>query len=167
MGRYEEWRETNTLCVGVSSLGQKRTVKDSGVGGPANKKAKSKASSSVESLASASKEYELKLKDKHGDAHTPFQCKLWAEMYAKSAHNSLEEPPNAAMFQCQSGKDRRSHASSEQASVMVTVIDKLCDALTPKQTDLDKKQPKSTFSPMERAELRSTYIKQLSDLICG
>ena len=75
-------------------------------------------------------------------------------MYAKGAHNSLEEPPHAAMFQRQSGKDRRSHASSEHTSMMVTVIDKLCDALTPKQTELDKKQ---------RAELRSTYIKQLSD----
>ena len=27
-----------------------------------------------------------------------FQYKLWAEMYAKGAHTSLEEPPAVAMF---------------------------------------------------------------------
>ena len=49
-------------------------------------------------------------------------------------------------------------------AVMVTVTDKLCSALTPKQIENDKKAITSTLSPMKKAELRSTYMKQLSEL---
>ena len=42
-------------------------------------------------------------------------------------------------------------------------MNNLCAALTPKQ--LATSQPRqSALSPLKKAELRSTYIKQLSDL---
>ena len=40
---------------------------------------------------------ESQLKAKCDDANTPFQCKLWVEMYAKGGHNSLDDPPHAAV----------------------------------------------------------------------
>ena len=61
-------------------------------------------------------------------------------MYAKGGHTSLEEPPAVAMF----GRDKHSKGSHGNSDVMVTVIDRLCTALTPKQ---DKGKP-STLSPM-------------------
>ena len=42
---------------------------------------------------------------------------------------------------------------------MVSVIDKLCSAIAPKQIHVG-----STLSPMKKAELRSIYMKQLSEL---
>lgn len=81
-------------------------------------------------------------------------------MYVKGTHNCLEEPPHAAMFRRQN-KDKKS-GNTEQSSIMFSVVDKLCIALTSKPaTPVEKR---STFSPMKRAELRSTYIKQLGDL---
>jgi hypothetical protein len=46
---------------------------------------------------------------------------------------------------------------------MVSVIDKLCSALTPNR-EKEKAASTLTLSPMKRAELRSTYIKQLGEL---
>ena len=152
-------------CVGIgestSNHGQKRSHDDSDPERePASKRGKP-SNTSVESLKSNAKEYELQLKAKHNDTYTPFQYKLWAEMYAKGAHNSLEEPPHAAMFQHETKQSKSSH---DHAAVMVTVIDKLCSALTPKQIGNDKRAITSTLSPMKKAELRSTYMKQLSEL---
>ena len=46
---------------------------------------------------------------------------------------------------------------------MVSVIDKLCTALTPKQGN-EKRSVTVALSPMRKAELRSTYMKQLGEL---
>ena len=45
----------------------------------------------------------------------------------------------------------------------MSVMNNLCAALTPKQSAIS--QPRqSALSPLKKAELLSTYIKQLSDL---
>lgn len=49
------------------------------------------------------------------------------------------------------------------SSVMVSAIDKLCNALTPKQVGNEKRAITSTLSSMKNAELRGTYRKQLSE----
>ena len=47
-------------------------------------------------------------------------------MYAVRAHDSLDNPPAAAMFNRDA--KRKSHGNDE---LMVSVINKLCNALTP------------------------------------
>jgi len=49
---------------------------------------------------------------------------------------------------------------------VVSVFDKLCSALTPNQeSGTSNSAPLTpTLSPVRKAELRSTYIKQLSEL---
>jgi hypothetical protein len=110
----------------------------------------------MESNKAFVKEHELELKKKHGTLYSPFQYKLWAEMYFKSAHTSLEEPPAAAMF----NRDVRS-GKLGQSDLVVSVIDKLCEALTPQQA---RGGCSSILSPFKKVELRSAYIKQLGDL---
>ena len=124
---------------------------------PAQKQSKP-SDTSVDSLRSLAKDYESQLRAKHNDAYTPFQYKLWAEMYAKGGHNSLDDPPHASMFSRETKPQNRS--AHDHAAVMVSVIDKLCSAIATKAP----KQMGSTLSPMKRAELRSTYMKQLSEL---
>lgn len=116
---------------------------------------KSKSATKIDSQRELVREYELELKKKHEGVYSPFQYKLWAEMYANGGHVSLEEPPAVAMF----NREKHSKSSHGNSDVMVTVIDRLCTALTPK--DQGKTQ---TLSPMRKAELRSTYIKQLGEL---
>ena len=124
----------------------KRPSEDGGENEPPSKKRISATQQKV-------LETEVELKRKHGTStYSNFQFKLWAEMYANGNHGSLDEPPAVAMF---NRETKRSHAHG-QADVMVSVIDKLCTALTP-----ETKEKHS--SPMKKAELRSTYIKQLSE----
>ena len=52
----------------------------------------------------------------HNDAYTPFQYKLWAEMYAKGEHNSLGDPPHAAMF----NHETKPQCRSAQGNNLVT-----------------------------------------------
>lgn len=117
-----------------------------------------KKSSRIDTQKAHAKEYETELKTKHESKYTPFQYKLWAEMYANESHNSLDEPPAAAMFNRDSKQSRSSHGQKE---VMVSAIESLCTALTPQQ---EKGKGSVLSSPLKRAELRSTYIKQLSDV---
>ena len=55
----------------------------------------------------------------------------------------------------------QSRSARDHAVVMVSVVDKLCSAITPKQAGHEKR---TTLSPMKKAELRGTYMKQLSKL---
>ena len=68
------------------------------------------------------KEDEVDLKEKHGSTYSPFQYKLWAEMVANESHNSLDEPPAAAMFNRETRQSRS-----------ISIIDKLCAAVIPKR----------------------------------
>lgn len=45
---------------------------------------------------------------------------------------------------------------------MMNIMNTLCQALTPKVTQLERRQV--GLSPMKKTELRSTYLKQLSEL---
>jgi hypothetical protein len=100
-------------------------------------------------------------KKKHDGAYIPFQYKLWAEMYTSGCHCSLEDPPAASMFNREK-QTRGSHVHT-QTDLIVSVIDRLCSTLTPNR---GKEKAASTLalSPMKRAELRSTNIKQLGEL---
>lgn len=95
------------------------------------------------------------LKEMYGITYTNFQYKLWAEMYTYGSHPHLDEPPSAAMF---NRDTKRSHGHG-QTDVIMSVMDKLCTALTP---EANNTQPYS--SPVRKADLRSTYMKQLNEL---
>ena len=104
--------------------------------------------------------YEESLTKKHGDGYTPFQIMLWAEMCAAKTHSSLEEPPQAAMFK-RENKYPKPHSDSSVMDGMFTVINTLCQAIT---TKADPEKPQAILSPMKKAQLRSTYLKQLGEL---
>ena len=109
--------------------------------------------SSKKTSAQKVAENEMELKKKHGTGtYTNFQFKLWAEMYTNGNHNSLDEPPAVAMF------NREAKRSHGQSDLIVSVVDKLCTALTPNEKE------KYSSSPVKKAELRSTYIRQLNEL---
>ena len=80
----------------------------------------------------------------HGDIFSPFQYKLWAEMYVGKTHQSLEDPPAAAMFKHDT-KQPKEHPDLSTTSVAVANKQKESPA------------PSPTFSPMKRAQRRSTY----------
>ena len=73
-------------CIGIGEK-QKRSHDGDLEQEPARKLVKP-TDTSVDSLKSLTKDYESQLKAKHSDAFTPFQYKLWAEMYAKGAHRT-------------------------------------------------------------------------------
>ena len=78
-------------------------------------------------------------------------------MYAKGGHNSLDDTPHASMFNRETKPQTRS--AHDQQAVMVSVIDKLCSAISA------LKHIVSTLSSVKKAELRSIlYMKQLSEL---
>ena len=113
--------------------------------------------SSVEVRKAKAREYELKL---HKDKWTSFQYKLWGEMLACGTHTSISDPPSASVF----GRESKCSSTSSSAindsvvSGMVTVMNTLYQALVPKQAVT------GSSSPMKRAELRGTYMKQLTEL---
>jgi hypothetical protein len=49
--------------------------------------------SKMEERKSEADKFEKIFSEKHGDKFSPFQYKLWAEMYVGKTHLSLEEPP--------------------------------------------------------------------------
>lgn len=127
--------------------------------------------SSVDSKKALAEEHEQELKDKHGDKYTRFQYKLWAEMIASGVYTDSDEPPAASMFsrntKRQKGIQPESSSSNTIDAVvsgMMSVMNTLCQAVTSKPVHNDKLPKSAIASPMKKAELRSMYMKQLSDL---
>ena len=117
--------------------------------------------STVEKRKAKAKEYEQKLVELHKDKWTSFQYKLWAEMLVCGTHTSLDEPPSASMFSRESKRSSSTASSSLNDTVvsgMMTMMSSLCQALVPKPAG------STCGSPVKRAELRGTYIKQLAEL---
>lgn len=101
-------------------------------------------------------EHEQELQEKHGSKYTRFQYKLWAEMLASGVHNDMGEPPAASMFTRGTKQQKQPDAV---VSGMMSVVNTLCQAVTSKQSTAT-----ASASPVKRAELRSKYIQQLSEL---
>ena len=123
----------------------------------------SQGSSTVEERKVKAKEYEQKLVELHKDKWTSFQYKLWAEMLVCGTHTSVDEPPSASMFNRESkrpssGLVANSTLNDTVVSGMMTVVSNFCQALVPKSAG------STCSSPVKRAELRGTYMKQLTEL---
>lgn len=124
-----------------------------------------KKMSKMEEKRALEEEYEQKLKEKHADKFSKFQYKFWAEMLAHDQHQSFEDPPGHAMFRRESKGAKKAQDSPADDSVicgMLSIMHSMCSAITPSQSTREVKQ--TTWSPMKKVELRSTYIKQLSEL---
>jgi hypothetical protein len=132
--------------------------------GQASKRPRSsQGPSTVEERKAKAKEYEQKLVEQHRDKWTSFQYKLWAEMLVCGTHTSLDEPPSASMFSRESKHSSSALAASSSlndtvVSGMMTMMSSLCQALVPKPVG------STCGSPVKRAELRGTYMKQLTEL---
>lgn len=104
-------------------------------------------------------EYEKELTEKHGSKYTRFQYKLWAEMLASGVHEAKDEPPAASMFTRGTKQQKQQENHDSVVTGMMSVMNTLCQAVT------SKPSPSPTgASPARKAELRSTYIKQLGEL---
>ena len=107
------------------------------------------------------KNFEAELKKMNENLYSPFQYKLWAEMLAKEAHDSLDNPVSVTMF----SREKTSKAT-RGSDVNHSIIEKLCSALTPSLTTGSPTPATSTptLSPIKWTGLRITYIKQLTEL---
>ena len=61
-------------------------------------------------------------------------------------------------------KKSPSDLNSTVVDGMLTVMNTLCQALTPTKPIEKQSAPSPSFSPLKQAQLRSTYLKQLSEL---
>ncbi len=59
---------------------------------------KAKKNTKQEERKAIADDYESKLRQKHQDAYTRFQYKLWAEMLAAGVHTDLNAPPAASVW---------------------------------------------------------------------
>ena len=103
-----------------------------------------------------------KFSEKHGDNFSPFQYKLWAVMYvSKTALLSLEEPPAAAMFKCDTKQPKKPpDLNTTAVDGMLSIMNTLYQALETANKQTEKPTPSPTFSLMKRAQLCNTYLKQ-------
>lgn len=152
-------------CVGVGEISRKcdnRATSDD----ENDTFVKKQKMSKVEEKRVIVEDYERQLKEKHDGKYTRFQLKLWAEMLAVGSHEDLDTPPSASMFAPPSSVASKSKSNRSDSSVndsiitgMMAVVNSLCQSVTKQQTE-----QKTVLSPVKRAELRSTYMRQLTDL---
>ena len=74
-------------------------------------------------------------------------------------HNDMDAPPAASMFTRGTKQQRQQENRDPVVSGMLSVVNTLCQAVTSKQV-----AGTANASPVKKAELRSTYIQQLSEL---
>ena len=80
--------------------------------------------------------------------------------YFQPWHTSFDDPPGHAMFKKEGRKRQANSQSDDTVKSMLSVMTSLCSALTP----IWEKPPTNSSSPMRKAELHSTYLKQLNEL---
>ena len=79
-------------------------------------------------------------------------------------HDDIDNPSSASMFSTNTAKSKPASESSPIVSGMMSVVSTVCDAVANKPQVSTLTNKSSTSSPMKKAELRSAYMKQLSDL---
>ena len=124
---------------------------------PASKQAKKKSSSNDKKAIVTDFEHKLQQNN-----YSPFQIKIWAESLASGQYSDLDTPPGYALFNREKEKKVSKDGNVEVVMSGMVNMNSLCQALTPKVTPSERKQV--GLSPMKKAELRSTYLKQLSEL---
>ena len=118
----------------------------------------------MEEKRALAEDYEQKLKEKHGDKFPNFQFKFGQKCWLMI---STKVWRSHQVVQCSDMrvKGARKDRVVQQMTViggMLSVMNTLCSAITPNQSKQEVRR--ATLSPMKRAEMQSTYIKQLSEL---
>ena len=139
---------------------------------PQKKAKKTVKLSKQEERKAKAEEYETTLKEKHEGSYTRFQYKLWAEMLTAGVHDDINTPPAASMFSRENKRTQPKHTSNDVSSLGEAVsgmVGILTQALSPNlppanRADKSGQTSNSTLSPMKSAELRSIYLKQMSEL---
>ena len=114
----------------------------------------------MEEQKAKAKEYEQTLVGLHKDKWTSFQYKLGGNAIVCGTRTSLDKPPSASVFSRESKRSTTASSSLNNTVVsgMMTMMSSLCQALVTKPAG------STCGSPVKRAELRGTYIKQLPEL---
>ena len=162
--RVTLWSMGATTETNAPTDVQKRPLDKSGSSGeqPVSKRSKTQSTSDEKRALVAN--YEQRLQQKHEDKYSRFQIKIWAEALASDQYSDLDTPPGYAMFSREKDKKTAKDGNVDVVmSGMVNMMNTLCQALTPKVIPLEKRQSIG-LSPMKKAELRSTYLKQLGEL---
>ena len=147
----------------IPADGQKRPLDKNGSRGEEPVSKRAKAQSVLEENKGLLADYEHQLQQKHEDKYSRFQIKIWAEALASGQYSDLDTPPGYAMFGREKDKKTSKDGNVEVVmSGMMNMMNTLCQALTPKVTPPERRPV--GLSPMKKAELRSTYLKQLSEL---
>lgn len=156
----EKGAKITLWCLDTSREPQKRKrdeQEDENVTPP---KKKNPPPGSTEEKRAKIRESEMKLQEMHKEKYTPFQYKLWAEMLVIGTHHSFSEPPSSSMFD---SDKKRSSCSNADVNTMVTAMNTLSQALVLKEVSVHENKD-SLSSPMKKAQLRGTYMKQLNEL---
>ena len=153
-------------CIGTSEQSRKRDTNDSSDEELEFTNKKPKKVSKQEDKRATVETYEQQLKEKHGGNYTRFQLKLWAEMLAVGTHSDFDEPPSASMFAKPHPKAKaiQNENSDKVVSGMMTVVNTLCQSVLSNQSNQHTIEKKSDLSLVKRAELRSMYMQQLTEL---
>ena len=169
-----EGEKVTFWCTGIErSCDRKRALNEESQASQPSENTKKAKNSKQDERRAKTEEYETKLKDKHGDKFTSFQFKLWTEMLTSGVHTDLDVPPAASMFGRETKKAKAPQKDSSDLSAavvdMVSVVSTLSQALsTSAQAQLNRPHTSSShpvsWSPMKRAELRSMYLKQMTEL---
>ena len=86
----------------------------------------------------------MKLGEKHGDKFSRFQFKIWAESLASGQYSDLETPPGYATEK----KTSREGNVESVMNGMLSIMNTLCQAITPTSSPPGSKRSGSTLSPM-------------------
>jgi hypothetical protein len=156
-------------CVGIAQPSRKRDNSHESDEEQELEVKKTKKVSKAEEQRAIVEDYLQQLKEKHTGKFTRFQLKLWAEMLAVGTHDDLNEPPASSMFSPQTPKSRSAQSENESVvSGMVSVVHTLCKSVLANQNITNEntthESEKSVLSPVKKAQLRSTYMQQLTEL---
>ena len=147
-------------CHGASEASRKRDSKSGSEDEQDVPGKSSRKMSRMEEKRATVEEYKRQLKEKHGNDYTGFQYKLWAEMVAVGSHNDLDEPPTASMFN--KTRSKPVHGENSINNMVISGMIDVCYELTV-PVGHQQKSP-VVISPVKKAELRSTYMRQLAEL---
>ena len=82
-------------------------------------------------------------------------------MLASGVHTNVDEPPAASMFS--HSKRQRPDTGDDVFHGMMSVMNTLCNVVSNRQVCDNKPLSSAGASPIKKAELGTTYMKQLSD----
>ena len=128
------------------------------------KRSKQKHTSAIKAKEAERDSIVSELRERHGTTYSAVQYRLWAEMKMGHTWDSLEKHPPYPMF---GEKRHKGHSASGELNEALTGLAKSIVGYLSPQPNTSRVTSSScaTLSPAKTAQLRSKYMKQLSDLV--